>query len=136
MTTKEKEDMFAKHRVDLEAVESGKWVEIGDDAFRVASYSAKAVAKERAAAMAFLGFAPDAEVPAAKSEFLQQWIFSRAVLTGMKLKEHPGVSYTYAAGETIFSDPELVHLRNEIQRAAFGDFRKVEVAKAALLGNS
>lgn len=132
----EDHDLFAAHRLNLAAVEGGKWVKVGDDKFQVASYSAKGVATERAAAMAELGLPADAEVPAHKIEFVQEWIFSRAILRGCKLAAHPGVTYKPEIGARIYSDPELVNLRSAIQAAALGDYTKDEVAKAAILGNS
>lgn len=128
-------DLFASHRLDLAAVEGGKWIDVGADKFQVASYSAKAVATERAAAMGQLGLPPDAEVPAHKIEFVQEWIFSRAILRGCKLAAHPDVTYKPEIGARIYSDPELVNLRSSIQAAALGDYTKDAVAKAALLGN-
>lgn len=128
-------DLFARHRVDLDAVENGKWMQSGEDKFLVASYSAKGVAAARADALAELGLAADAEVPAAKAEFVQEWIFSRHVLRGCKLAAHPGLCYSPKIGATIYSDPELVVLRSQIQQAALGDYSKDAVAKAAILGN-
>lgn len=128
-------DLFPKHRLNLAAVESGKWIKVADDKFQVASYSAKAVGTERAAALAELGLPPDAEVPAHKVEFVQERIFSRAILRGMQLAAHPGVAYKPEIGARIYSDPELAKLRGEIQSAALGDYTKDEVAKTALLGN-
>lgn len=136
MPTDTDPDLFASHRLNLAAVEGGKWIEVGADKFLVASYSAKGAATARAAALAEIGLPPDAEVPAHKIEFVAEWIFSRHVLRGMRLKAHPGVAYSPAIGALIYSDPELVNTRSAIQAAALGDYTKDAVAKAAVLGNS
>lgn len=129
-------DPFAKHRLDLSAMEAGKWIDVQGDKFLVASYSAEAVARERAAARAELGLAADAEVPAHKAEWVAERVFARAILRGMRLRAHPGMLYTTEVGARIYSDPELFGLRSQIQREALGDFTKDAVAKAAVLGNS
>lgn len=129
-------DPLARHRLDLEARERGKWVEIRGDRWLVASYSAKAVATERAAALSELGLPQNGDVPPQHVDRVGAHIFARAILRGCKLKDAPELAYTPELGERIFRDPELAELRDELQKAALGDFTKAETAKAAVLGNS
>lgn len=128
-------DPLKRHRLDLAAVEAGKWVDIRGDRWLVASYSAKAVAEARAAALADLGQPTNSDVPPHLTEKVHAVIFARAILRGCKLKDAPGLAYSQELGERIFRDPELAKLRDELQAAALGDYTQDEVAKTAVLGN-
>lgn len=123
-----------KHRLDLQAINEGKWIAIRGDRFLVARISCAGMARQRALVMAEIGLAPDADVPPQHVERVDAWLFSRAILRDFKI-EGSDDPYTPAAGELIWSDPELRGLRNEIMQAADGDYTKDEVAKAAILGN-
>lgn len=128
-------DPLKRHRLDLSAIEAGKWVEIRGDRWLVASYSAKAVASARAEVLVQNGLKPDEDVPPHLIEKVHAHIFARAILRGCKLKDTPDVAYTPDLGERICRDPELSALRVELQNAAMGDYTQDEVAKAAVLGN-
>ena len=122
-----------RHRLDLEAIEAGKWITIKGDKFLVASYSAKAVAAARAEAMRELGLDPAAEVPPHQAEFVNQRVFCKAVLLDGKVAD---TEWSPVIAESIFTDPELVQLRNAIINEAFGDYTKDAVAKAARVSAS
>jgi hypothetical protein len=128
-------DPLRRHRLDLSAMEGGKWVEIRGDKWLVASYSAKAVADARAEAMVEAGLKPEEDVPPHLRDKVAAHIFARAILRGCKLKDAPALAYSTDLGERIYRDPELIALRTELQNAAMGDYTRDEVAKASVLGN-
>lgn len=128
-------DPLKRHRLDLAAIEAGKWVEVRGDKWLVASYSAKAVAAARGEVLVQNGLKPDEDVPPHLIEKVHAHIFARAILRGCKLKDAPDLVYSPALGERICRDPELSALRVELQNAAMGDYTRDEVAKAAVLGN-
>lgn len=129
-------DPLKRHRLDLPAMEAGKWVDVRGDRWLVASYSAKAVAEARGEAMVESGLKPEDDVPPHLRDKVAAHIFAHAILRGCRLKDSPDLSYSPALGERIYRDPELVGLRVELQNAATGDYTQDEVAKAAVLGNS
>lgn len=128
-------DPLKRHRLDLAAVEGGKWVDIRGDRWLVASYTAKAVALARSEALVELGLPPNGDVPPHHSEKVGSIVFARAIVRGCRLQDAPETVYSHELGERIFRDPELARLRDELQAAALGDYTQDEVAKAAVLGN-
>jgi hypothetical protein len=128
-------DPLKHHRLDLDACEEGKWVEIGGDRWLVARMGNPNVARERASALLELGLPASSEVPAHKKEWVEARIFSRAILRGCVLQLDMSRTYTQVIGEQVWSDPELRDLRDAIMAASGGDYTQEAVAKAAILGN-
>lgn len=128
-------DLLKKYRLDLHAVESGKWVEIRGDKWLVAKYRCAAWSKERAAALAELGLTADAEPPAHKVAFVEEWIFAKAIVRGCKIDGSTDDVYTTEMGKHIWSDPEMRELRDQLFAASVGDYTQDAIAKNAVLGN-
>lgn len=138
MTTSQSQalpDPFKRHRLDLAAVETGKWVDLRGDRWLVASLSSVARAKARGDAMIARGLAPDAEIPPHLEDTITGEVFANAILRGCKLQDDPSRVYEPSLGLRIWSDPELRDLRTALVTAAGGDYTQEAVAKAALLGN-
>lgn len=128
-------DPFRRHRLDLTAAESGKWVELRGDKWLVARLGSVASARARGEALIEMGLAPDADVPAEKVEKLRALVFANAILRGVKFATGPQVTYSKDLGLQVYQDPELRDLRDALLAEASGDYTKDAVAKAALLGN-
>lgn len=128
-------DLLARHRLDLDAIEKGRWVEVDGDQFLVASLRCTAVATARSEAVRQLGLGPDAEVPADKADQVNAHVFATALLRNIKFAADPDFAYQTSHGLTIWTDPELRDLRDKLLAAATGDFRKSATDKAAILGN-
>lgn len=128
-------DPLRKHRLDLPATESGKWVDVRGDKWLVARIGCTASAKARADALAHYKLAPDAEIPPHLLDAVQGWIFAHSIVRGVKFADAPHVVYGPDLGQRIWSDPELRDLRTALLTEANGDYTQEAVTKAAILGN-
>lgn len=135
MTTKT-DDLFAAHRLDLEAVNKGTWVDVHGDRFLIASIHADHVTTLRKDFLAEHGLAPDADIP---SHLVKSWmthLFSRGILLDSKFASQPDKPHDIQTGELIYTQPSLRDLKDRLWGVATGDYREVTLREQAVAGNS
>lgn len=135
MTTKI-EDLLSAHRLDLQAIEDGVWLEHRGDRFKIARMGNDLSTQVRTAWLAENGLAANADIPAHKSEAWKAHVFARAILRGIEFKQAPDVAYEPEMGEKVWSDPQFEDLRNVILARAGGDYTHAYLTRQAVLGNS